>query len=330
MKLRPKQILGAVLILSAVIISLIFLQNKNRIREPSTLSINYIENKFKLFFKIQDSDHKDFKSFLNNLTLDENLSGRNIIFELDSTSSARFAFQTPAKAEIDVNPKKLGLTGTISQKFTNSSPITKQIKIPQSAEFAIFFADLKSLAFSRMHIDDETEQLLTQSFKPSPGNYFISFNSGDDFALFFESETDIENVNKLPTEAISQSVMQEDPPTKIYQMKFPTNDPEKLEVTPVLFENQDFKVFASSLQAGNNIINAQETFAFPQDDKPYNLNVYFEPKEGFSAQKFSAFLTNGGIYNETASEKLTDSISKIKSFTFTLKGTAFSALINLK
>ncbi len=330
MQYRPKQILGTVLILLAVVIVIVSLKNLKKTQDQSSIALNHTANRFRVSFIIQDTEKNDFRDFLKNLDIDENVAQQDLVFELDSTSSAKLAFQVPINAAIDVSGKKLGLNGNTAQKFTKNTIELLPIKIPKSAELAMFSYDLAPFAYSRLPISDETQLLLTETLKPLPGNYFVSFNSGEDFAFYFRSDTKLENIDTFPIDASAQSTTGAESANKVYQLKFPAEGNEKLEVTPVLFENQNLKIFASSPKAAEIVLNTQETFEYPQDNTNQDLDIYFEPREEFDSQKFSQFITKGGIYNQAAADKFTQILSKIKSISFTLKGTAFSALINLK
>lgn len=330
MKHRPKLILGTVLIISSLTLLFALSQFINKQDEGSNLSIDYQENKFKLSLQIQDSDKNNFNSFLKNLNLDNYSAEDPIFFELDSTSSAKFAFQAPFKANIEPGSKELNITGTVSQGFFKQTPEVIPLDIPKSSELVIFSAQLLDSFLSRFTIPSETNIQLKEQLKPKPGHYFVTFNSAQNFAIYFKSDSNLANLEGFSRAAELQNPDTNAASTVIYQMAQTLADSQQSETNPVLFEDKGFKIFASSRETASIILNSKENISNPNNGNESDVSIYFEPKSEFNADKFLSFITQNGIYHLAARDKLANTISKIDTFSFSLKRTTFSGLINLK
>src|SRR3989344_6872233 len=97
MKLIPKKFLGFCVITVVAIISLVFFLTKDA--NKSLITATSGENKFFINFDLKTKDQKNLSKILENLQIPQSTQ-EDLSFELDSTSSASFAYLTPLR----VNP----------------------------------------------------------------------------------------------------------------------------------------------------------------------------------------------------------------------------------
>lgn len=318
-------LLGGVLTAAAAILLLILLIKTSGTQKGSSFLLEYFENKFKLTFQIDKNDEAELNSFLENLALDWDIN-QGLVFELDSTSSAKLAFQTPLLINLDINGKKSQFSAELNQPIFKEKIEASQLEIPDNTEFALFAPDLSEFAVSKLEVDDEIKKILTDKVKSQLGQYFLSFDSAKNFALYFKNPIDLGQMTEIPLESTNQVTSNENQSVKIYQMKFPSNDNINNEVTPVFFEQNGYKVLASSSETASMLLAEHKT-RFPKEESGTTFELFLKPNDNFSPKDFSKNMLKNGISNVNANEKFNESLSQIKEVSFSLKGTTFSGLI---
>lgn len=329
MKLNPKAVLGGVLVATAVIFLLVIITKFTKPQKSSSLLLEYFENKFKLTFQITDLDKARLKAFLKNLEIDENVI-QGPIFELDSTSSAKLAFQTPLKLNLDLSDKKTEFTGELNQPLFKEKIEASQIKIPKDTELAVFAPDLSEFAISKLKVSDEVKKTLSGKVKSQTGQFFLSLSSGENFALYFKNATDFEKISEIPLEATVQASTIGSGTVTIYRIKDPSLENVKIELVPVFFEQNGYKVLATSQDTAKQLLNETKSIQFPKEERAVTFALLFTPGDNFSPQDFSSIFMKNGISNVSTNEKFNKSLSQIQEAYFSLKGTAFSGLIRIE
>lgn len=329
MKIHPKLKLGAILLFLLTLALLLIFLKATQSPQKSSLILNSSQNEFKLALNLEEKDKENFRSFIDNL-VGQAYTESDLVFKLDATNTASLAFKTPIKATLNINPKRLELTGSLSQRISQSALNIGPIEIPNSAEFALLSSNLSSAMFGRLNLGEETRKLLEDTIKPHPGTYLTSFNSGHDFALYFKQDLNLNDIQSFPLEATVSSNTEGADQTKIYQMSFPSTNPEGKDVTPVLFEQHEYKVFTSSQEAADIILNAHSHKKFPTHEGQQDLALHFSPKDNFNSATFAEFIEKDGLKNQEFKDKFQKALPKIKDLSLSLKGTSFSGLIILK
>lgn len=328
MKINPESALGAILILLITAGATFLFLNNNQIDQSSSLTLDSEQNKFRLALNLKEEDKQTFQEFVNNL-VGLTYPSEDFVFTLDSTSSASLAFKTPIKADVEIEEKSIKLSGSLNSALSLLKPNFEQPKIPSASELVIVGEDLSSFFYDRLNLSENSKEQLEQLIEPEEGTYFTSFNSGKSFALFFKQDIDLENITSSDLKFEStQSASQEN--IKIYQAKLPSSKQDVLEVKPVLFKKESYKVIASSIETANLILESDKFIENKEEFTTSNLAIYFKPGQAFDAENFSAFITNDGLNQINFKENFEKSLENVNDFNFSLKGIHFSALINLK
>src|SRR3990167_7355662 len=133
MKLTPKITLGLLTLIAIATLTLVVISSK----EQSHLLLTSQTNRFKLEPFIQKNDEDSFTFLLSRLDIPENFR-QGIQFELDSTSSAKLEFVTPAKISLNLTKNSINFSGETTIPLLSNQTEIKQIKFPASTNLAVF------------------------------------------------------------------------------------------------------------------------------------------------------------------------------------------------
>lgn len=328
MKLTPKMILGVLVIL--FIASLLFFLTIFNSQGPSRLIIDSKQNEFTLDFRIDKKKTAEFEKFLEKLDIPYQVEN-GLSFTLDATSSSYLGLSTPIEIDLDITPNKIGFSGSGVRSVFLKGQTPRQIRIPQNTNLAMFAPDLSGFVTSRLDFAPEVKNIFENTVKNDSGHYLIIFGSKPSLGLFFNKEEfNFNSFKEVPQEASSEANEKEDQDnvTKFYLLAPDNNQNSDV---GVFFDLGTHKVFASSISAAKEIIDAQNTstLMFPKS-KETNASFLLDFKAHDNqslSDDFITFAFHKGIGFTGGLEKMKSSLSKIKEASVTLKGDTFSGLI---
>lgn len=330
MKLTPKMLLG-VLVILFITSTLFFLAIFNS-QSSSKLIVDSRQNEFTLNFQIDKKKSTELEKFLENLDIPYQVE-KGLSFTLDTTSSAYLDLLTPVKIDLDITPNKIGFSGSSIRSVFLKGQTTDQIHIPQSTNLAMFAPDLSGFITSRLNFAPDVKNIFENTVKNDSGHYLLIFGPKPSFGLFFKKDdVNLNSFKEIPQEASSTANKKEDQDkiTKFYLLAPDTNN--KNSDVGVFFDLGTHKVFASSIDAAKEIIEAQNTSAlvFPKS-KETNTSFILDFKNYDNqslSDDFVNFVLHKGIGIAGGQEKIKSSLSKIKEASVTLKRDTFSGLIS--
>lgn len=329
MKLTPKMLLGVLVIFffTSLLFSLIIFKSQGN----NSLIIDSKQNEFTLNFQIDKKKTAEFEKFLENLDIPYQVEN-GLSFKLDATSSAYLGLLTPVKIDLDITPNKIGFNGSSVRSVFLKGQTPQQIQIPQNTNIAMFAPDLSGFATSRLNFAPDVQNIFEKTVKNDSGHYLIIFGSKPSLGLFFnKDEINFNSFKEVPQEASSGASNKDnqDKTTKFYLLTAGTNNQNS--DAGVFFDLGTHKVFASSIDAAKEIIDAQNTstLTFPKS-KEANTSLILDFK-AYDNQSLSDDFINFTFRKEIGMvgglEKVKSSLSKVKEASVTLKGDTFSGLI---
>lgn len=330
MKLTPKILLGVLAIL--FFISIIFFLNLLNPRKTNSLTINSNINEFKGSFDIDKKKTPELEKFLENLDIPYQVEN-GFSFKLDATTSEYLDLLTPIKTDLDISPRAISFRGKSIRSVFLEGLTIDPINIPQDTNLAVFAPDLSTFITSRLSFTPEEKNIFENSVKNNSGHYLLIFGSGKSFGLIFKKDDfNFNNLKEVPQEASVSAGKKEDQnkTTKFYLLSSGTDD--KNSDTGVFFDLGTYKVFASSIDAANQIIDSQNSpqTTFPkskEDNASFTLDFKNYDNQDLS-DDFIKLAFYKGIGITGGKEKIKSSLSKVKEMSVTLKGDTFSGLIS--
>ena len=304
---------------------LVIIKNKN----TSQLTLIANENKFNLNFDITNNEQSEFAKALEKLSLPQSVA-KGVEFELDATSSTKLTFATPIGADLKILPGKITFMGKVNTSFLQDQE-TKSIKIPISANMAVFSDNLLAFIKSRLIISQEFSNWLSRNLASDNGQYLVVFGPNSDFALIFNNPNiDLEDLKNIKDSQSDESLYKEElkDNTKLYLFKLPQALNGE-DLTCVFFQEGDLTYFTSSYEAAQELINVLKSqtpsLDFPQKDiSKASLIILFRNNDQNSAgDEFTNFILPG-------SNNYSRSINQVRELDFILRSNEFSGLINLK
>ena len=334
MKHFPKIALGIIaIILSVILVASFYIFKKSQ--TPSYLNLFLQKNHFRIDFKIAQEDKVNFEKFLENLGVNTQLE-QGINFTLDATSSAHLAFETPAKAKLEIKEKELKFNAVFNKNFQFENQKIEVINIPQKTTLAIYGPNLSGLVLKRLNLP----QKIQQDFETNlgfDGSQYLLVNRDGTFALFYKKDSlDLKNFTQIPIESSKEakpSHVLEAQTVYAYNQVQSFNSQEQPQIDLVLFNFKGYQILASNQQTAKNIIESESSNRqFPNiGNKKASMVTEFENSEDQAlSEDFFKFLLGNGISNIINQQKLQDSLQKINSLNLLLYDNVISGLINLK
>ncbi len=322
---RPKLILGLFLAAAILLFSYPFFKQPPK----ATASIIYKENKFNLNFQIPNQDRQNYLQALAQLNLPQStLSG--VQFQLDSTSSAKLAFVSPVKVNLNLNNQNLDFWGRFDKPPQSTTFDQKlNLKIPNTAVLTIFAPDFKSFIKGRFLLPKNFSAWLDENLNSSTGQYLIIFDNQPDFALVLKPShaIDFSGLQSLNTADIEGSSYKEETQDNVTFHLLNIPQTKEKTTTFTFFQMGDFAYLTSSLESAKVLRDSEKgngsyVHSFNQKSGKIATALFFRNADLEETTKAVNFLTGND-------EKVTNIILKIKEAEFLQEDKNFSGYIKL-
>lgn len=335
MKLNPrlpkgkaKIILGSLFISTLVTAFLFFYFSKAQVRPRSTLNLTFQDNQFNFVINLATHDQENADNLINQLNLPKDIF-KGFQFSLDSTSSAKLAFSTPIKANINLSDHEMLFDGQTSQPPANFRFKPKNFKIPHNVLLNVFGSNLHTFLLSRLNIPTETISWLNAGFQKDSPEYFLIFNNSDMALLWQNSQIDFSVLKNISANDTSYKEENEENIT-YYLYKLPKNK-EGQEITLAFFKINDYTIIATSPNSAKEIAKAAQSkdsgANFIEDTAETSFYMdYKNPQKKLDPNLKAVFFNDSG--QSVPKEKIFETLEKTSRFKFTLKADSFSGLIN--
>ncbi len=335
MKHLPKIALGIIILAFAavlVLIGLLLILKKSQ--KQSFLTLDLVQNNFKINFSIAKEDKFNFEKFFENLGIKQNLA-QGVNFTLDASTSARLAFQTPAKAALSIKEKELDFSAVFNKSFQLENQKIDQINIPEATTMAIFAPGLSQFVLDRLHLPQNAQKVFENNLTTGGGQYLLVNQDGTFALLYKKTDLNLDNFTQIPLEATGDAQPQQEQTQYVYSYKQVQsfNTPDQTPVDLVFSTLGGYQVLASNEKTVQDLVSAQNSGRpFPKsNNKPAAIAIEFEnPNDVKLPEDFFKFLFAGGISNALNQQKLQDSMQKMGALNLLLYDNVISGLINLK
>lgn len=303
---HPKKTLGLTIAALAFLLVVIAISPKKSLL--STFKITARQNRFYIGFDIAKKDSAGFQKLLEKLNAPASIS-KGIEFELDGTPSAILNFALPIEGTLNPSPSSLIVSGNLMRSPTAETYTFQSFSFPQDLNFALSHANLQDTAKIYLSLLPDIAESVAQDSAIGP-QYLAAF--GNSSVYIFKTGTfdiaSLKNQKEYKEETVDN--------IKVYLL------------TKVsIFEIGEWTYITSTLDAAKSVINTQKdpknSIDFPSIEKG-NFALLFTSSEKNPAPE--SLLVK--IFN--SKDKIPNFMSKISKIEFTLKDTAFSALIELK
>jgi len=323
---NPITILGIITLILTSLILAFFLNSRSK--NISSLELLARKNKFILSFNLQKRDQDNFSQILEKLNLQQSIKD-GIEFELDATSSTKLSFVTPAQAKLRVDPKEISYKGSISRSPFSQDLSIDNLKLPDSANLAVFGPDFKAFLKTKYTFPKEVATWIDNNLTSSNGQYLIIFGQDANTALLSQAkETNFDSLKNLRSEDQQPIYKEETQENVNFHLINLPKDSKKITVT--FFQIGEWLYFVSSYQMAQEILKSQKSLStaanfpkLPQDQTASLVILFRNTDQNPLTESFYNLLLDQKKENVKFLEK-------IEKFEFILKGNKFSGLINIK
>lgn len=303
-----KIIVGTILVVLIGFSLVLFLHKPTN----SQFTITASENKFHASFQLSKYEQGLAQSFLQQANIQQNLLN-GFDFALDGTSSARLAYVSPIKTDLDFAKNKLSFKGETEVSIISSTQKPDlNINYPETTTVALFGQNLVPF-IEKGTTHQDLKKWMGDNLKNSSGQYLIVYRDNPDFALVYKKDSppDFEKIKSLKV---------------IYKEETQNDITFHLVDNFVIFELGDLVFVTPSLDSAKDIASGQKDASknqniFGQSD-PINFAIVVHNSPDHQAVSALKFL----IGDE---QKLTNYIEKIKSASFFLKDNTFHGEVEL-
>jgi len=322
---RAKIFLGASVIF--LLVFLISLKTKSTGSAPDLITLEAKENKFHVSFNFSKNGEDNFIQILEKLNLPQNTK-EGFTFGLDSTTSARLAFASPIRANLDIKQDMVNFEGESTKNPTQNQFLVHNLRIPKTSNLMVAASNFKDFVKSKTTSVQLTDWL-DENLNSQP-QYLIIFNKNADFAIIFGNENiDYEDLKEVQVlgEPIYYNESNQD--TDFHIIKIPEIEEQK-PLTFTIFTKDGITFLVSSYEAAQELLNIQkgngEAIEFPNLRNDQNISLailYLNSNESPAEDNFFKLLFD----TKPQFENLLKKISRLE---FTLKSNRFSGLISIQ
>ncbi len=314
--------------LGIILFFLLFLAVGAPFRSPTVVTLDILENRFKLNFEVAKNDQAPLSKALEQLGLPQSIK-EGVEFELDATSSAKLAMLTPIKANLDFSSGKIKFNGSLHTSFLKEI-VMEEFKLPKSTNLAIFAPSFGEFLKVKFHLPPEFHKWLDENLKEE-GQYLVFLGERADFAIIFKSETaDFEGLKNIRIEGEEFPYKVESGEDIDFHLLKLREVQDQEPQTFTFFQIGNWVFMGSSYEASQKLIEAQrspasQAFIFKAPTaKPISLFISFQnEKKDMISEEFQDFLL-------PQAAQLAQVAEKIENFEFILKGKDFSGLIEVE
>lgn len=321
------------LIGSAAIIFLLVIRDTKR----STLVLDAKENKFTLNFNLKPQDQKNLIKILENLNLPQDIA-TEFSFELDATTSASLTYLTPIKSKINIKDNSISFSGTTSHSIFSNKGQLQPIKVPKNANLIVYAQNLSDFVIARNSLPADAASWINDNFPKGAHSYLIVFGPNANYSLITKKEhPNIETLKKNNTKNSQNVYKVETRDDLTYHLINLDSIENEISQTLTFFEFENWQILASSRDGAFTIADSLKSkspaFDFPLDGNLNNADfmVLFKNTEEFTfSESFSNFLFKENKMSENFQKDFLIRLKEIKLLNFSLMGSNFSGLIELK
>lgn len=316
---KPKVLIGFA-ILSLISLTFIGFSLRNLPEKETTAELSLEENSFKINFNIQPGDQDSFEKSLEKLEIPKSIKN-GIIFELDSTSSAKLAVISPIVTKINLSENKVELEGTLKRPYTTSHLSPQQIKLPRSTNVAIASSALSQLAMSKLNFTQNLKDWIDAN---KQGNqYIVNLASGDNIFVF-QSQAQVEELKTRESEKLK---IKEETADDLKIIYLTHQDSQAQDQTISVAKLEDMVFIAKSPEAVKDLINFQKSphdeIEFPKSKEKSSYVIYAKNNDDQFTNILRDLVLSGQPQNLTFTKN-------IDSFYIALSNQSFSGLIHIK